>query len=98
MPNHTGRVWTKGGYVWPGRRVTLRSCPALDRTIGELKASGDMLQARALARLLFEQSICRVVGSQAGTLTLKRRASKYDFSVPAKAVKTAKSETKRRAE
>jgi predicted amidophosphoribosyltransferase len=91
MPNHTGRVWRKGGYVWPGRRVTLRSCLALDQAINQLKSSGDVLQARALARLLFEQGVCRVVGESAGTLTLKRRASKYDFSVPAKAVKTVKS-------
>ena len=94
----TDRVWRKGGYVWPGRRVTLRSCPALDATILKLKSSGDVLRARALARLLFEQGVCRVVGENAGNVTLKRRASKYDFSVPAKAVKTAKSETKRRAE
>jgi hypothetical protein len=73
----------------PGKRVRLRACVELDRTIAALRKT-DLDAARALARLLFEQTTCRVVAASKTELTLRVRGGKYPFVVPGEAVRRAK--------
>jgi hypothetical protein len=60
-----------------------------NRTVRALRRT-DIDAARALVRLLFNQTPCRVVAASKTELTLRVRGGKYPFVVPREAVRTAK--------